>query len=161
MLKAKKGKAKMINGSQLKIGIVVSRFNEDITGKMLEGALETLKENKVKKENIKIVWVPGSFEIPLACQRLAQSKKYDALVAIGCVIKGGTDHYYYICNEASRGIMDVMLKYSIPIGFGVLTTNNLKQAQARSRGRHNKGREAAEAALAMAGLKYFSRGGRR
>lgn len=161
MLKAKKGKLKKIDGTKLKIGVVVSRFNEDITGKMLEGALETLKENKVKKKNIKIVWVPGSFEIPLACQRLAQTKKFDALVAIGCVIKGKTDHYYYICNEASRGIMNVMLGYSIPIGLGVLTVNNLKQAQARSRGKHNKGREAAEAALAMAGLKYFSRGGRR
>ena len=116
---------------------------------MLDGALETLKENKVKAGNIKTVWVPGSFEIPLACQRLAQTKKYDALVAIGCVIKGQTDHYYYICNESSRGIMDVMLKFDIPIGFGVLTCNNLKQAQVRSRGKENKGREAAEAALMM------------
>lgn len=149
MLKAKKGKVKKFDGSKLKIGIAVSQFNSNITGSMLEEALKTLSKNKVKKENIKTVWVPGSFEIPLACQKLAQTKKYDALVAIGCVIKGETDHYYYICNEASRGIMDVMLKFDIPIGFGVLTTQNLKQAEVRSRGKENKGREAAEAALAM------------
>jgi 6,7-dimethyl-8-ribityllumazine synthase len=150
MLNAKKGIAKKIDGSKIKVGIVVSHFNDNITRPMFEGALETLLENKVKKENIKTVWVPGSFEIPLACQRLAQSKKYDALVAIGCVIKGETDHFYYICNEVSRGIMDVMLKFDIPIGFGVLTTQNLKQAEVRSRGKENKGREAAEAAMALA-----------
>ncbi|OGI25048.1 MAG: 6,7-dimethyl-8-ribityllumazine synthase [Candidatus Moranbacteria bacterium RBG_13_45_13] len=149
MLNANKGKSKKIDGSKMKIGVVVSQFNSNITEPMLKGALETLQENKVKKENIRTVWVPGSFEIPLACQRLAKSKKYDALVAIGCVIKGETDHYYYICNEASRGVMDVMLEYDIPIGFGVLTTQNLKQAQVRSRGKENKGREAAEAVLAM------------
>lgn len=153
MQKAKKGKIKKIDGSKLKIGIVVSQFNDNITKSMLEGALETLQENKVKKENIKTVWVPGSFEIPLACQKLAQSKKYDALIALGCVIKGETDHFYYICNEASRGIMDVMLKFETPIGFGVLTTQNLKQAEIRSRGKENKGREAAEAALAMVNIK--------
>ncbi|MDI6778023.1 MAG: 6,7-dimethyl-8-ribityllumazine synthase [Patescibacteria group bacterium] len=149
MKNAKKGEVKKIDGSKLKIGIVVSQFNDNITKSMLEGALETLKENKVKKENIKIVWVPGSFEIPLACQRLAETKKFDALVAIGCVIKGETDHYYYIANTASDGIMEVVLDYNLPIGFGVITVNNLKQAKARSRGRHNKGREAAEAALIM------------
>lgn len=140
-----------MNGSKLKIGIVVSRFNNNITESMLEGALETLKESRVRRENIATIWVPGSFEIPLACQRLAKTKRYDALVAIGCVIKGETDHYYYIANVATDGIMKVVLDYNIPIGFGVITTNNLKQAQARSRGKHNKGREAAEAALAMVG----------
>jgi len=149
MLNAKKGKTKKIDGSKLKFGIIVSQFNKDITESMLEGALAALKENKVKEKNIKIVRVSGSFEIPLACQRLAQTKNYDALIAIGCVIKGETDHYYYICNEASRGIMNVMLEYDIPIGFGVLTCLNKKQAQVRSRGRENKGREAAEAVLAM------------
>ncbi len=149
MLNAKKGKAKRIDGSKLKIGIIVSQFNSNVTEPMLEGALETLKENKVKKENIKTVWVPGSFEIPLACQQLAKSKKYDALVAIGCVVKGETDHYYYICNEASRGIMNIMLEFDLPVGFGVLTCKNLKQAKIRSRGKENKGREAAEAALSM------------
>jgi 6,7-dimethyl-8-ribityllumazine synthase len=149
MLNAKKGKVKKIDGAILKIGIVISQFNSNITEPMLEGALKTLKVNKIKKENVKTIWVPGSFEIPLVCQRLAKSKKYDALVAIGCVIKGETDHFYYICNEVSRGIMDVMLKFDIPIGFGVLTTQNLKQAEVRSRGKENKGKEAAEAALSM------------
>ncbi len=149
MLNAKKGKVKKIDGAKLKIGVVVSRFNSNITEPMLEGALKTLAENKIKKENIKKVWVPGSFEIPLACQRLAETKKYDALVAIGCVIKGETDHFYYICSEASRGIMEIMLKFDIPIGFGVLTCSNLKQAEVRSRRKENKGREAAVAALAM------------
>lgn len=149
MLNAEKGKVKKFDGSKLKIGVVVSQFNSNITEPMLDGALKTLEENKVKADNIKTVWAPGSFEISLACQRLAETKKFDALVAIGCVIKGETDHYYYICNETSRGVMDVMLKFDIPIGFGVLTTQNLKQAEIRSRGKHNKGREAAEAALAM------------
>jgi len=152
MLNAKKGKTNKVNGSQLKIGIVVSRFNEDITENMLKGALETLAENKVKEKNIKVVHVPGSFELPLACQRLGQTKKFDALVALGCVVKGETDHFYYICNEASRGIMDVMLGHNLPIGFGVLTTQNLKQAQVRSRGKENKGREAAVAALEMVNI---------
>ncbi len=154
MQRKKINSKKTINGSKLKISIVVSQFNKDITNKMLTGALKVLKENKVKKNNIKIIQVPGSFEIPLTCQRLAKTKKYHALIALGCVINGKTDHYYYICQEASRGIMDIMLKYSIPIGFGVLTTHNLKQAQIRSEGKNNKGREAAEAALAMIKLKY-------
>jgi len=149
MQNAKKGQVKKIDGSKLKIGVIVSQFNSNVTEPMLKGALQTLKENKVKKENIDAVWVPGSFEIPLACQRLAQTKKYDALIAVGCVIKGETDHFYYICNEASRGIMEIMLKFNIPIGFGVLTTKNLKQAQIRSRGKENKGKEAAVAALSM------------
>lgn len=149
MQNAKKGKSQKINGSKLKIGIVVSQFNEDITGNMLEGALEVLKENKVKEKNVKIVRVPGSFELPLACQRLAETKKFNALVALGCVVKGETDHYYYICDAVTDGIMEVILDFNLPIGFGVLTCKNMKQAQARSRGRHNKGREAASAALAM------------
>lgn len=153
MRNAKKGHSKKIDGSKLKIGVVASRFNKDITESMLKGALEVLRENKVGEKNIKIVHVPGSFEIPLACQRLAQTKKFDALIAIGCVIKGETDHYYYICNAATDGIMEVILDFDLPIGFGVLTCKNLKQAQVRSRGKENKGREAAEAALAMINVK--------
>lgn len=143
----------ILDGRKFKIAVVVSQFNKDITEKMLLGALGVLKLNKVKDENINVVKVPGSFEIPLACQRLAQTKKYDGIVALGCVIKGGTDHYYYIAGEASRGVMDVMLKYNIPIGFGIITTNNLKQAVARSSGKRNKGAEAAEAVLEI--IKIF------
>jgi 6,7-dimethyl-8-ribityllumazine synthase len=139
----------LINGRKLKIAIVVSKFNVDITGKMLEGAVGTLKKNKVKENNIQIVWVPGAFEIPLACQRLAQKKGYGALIALGCVIKGETDHYYYISGESVRGVMDVMLKSNLPIGLGIITTNNLKQAQDRCGKNNNKGSEAAQAVLEM------------
>jgi 6,7-dimethyl-8-ribityllumazine synthase len=138
-----------IDGSKFRIAVVVSKFNSDITGAMLKGALGVLKKNRVKETNIKIIWVPGSLEIPLMCQRLAGSKKYDGLVALGSVIKGGTDHYYYVAGEASRGVMEVMLKYSLPIGFGIITTNNLKQAKERSGIKNNKGAEAAQAVLEM------------
>lgn len=138
-----------INGEKWKIAIVVSRFNRDITSRMLEGAMEVLKNNNVKIKNVEVIWVPGSFELPLACQKLAYSKKYNGIVTIGCVIKGETDHYYHVANESSRGIMDVMLNYSIPVGFGVITTNNIEQAIARSYGESNKGAEAAQAVLEM------------
>lgn len=140
-------KANIIDGRKLKIAVVVSQFNSDITEKMLKGALRLLKKSKVK--DIKVVRVPGSFEIPLACQKLAKTKNYDGLVALGCVIKGETDHFYYVASEASRGVMDIILKYNIPIGFGIITTNNLKQARDRSSGKHNKGTEAAQAVLEM------------
>ncbi|MFA5871884.1 MAG: 6,7-dimethyl-8-ribityllumazine synthase [Parcubacteria group bacterium] len=149
MRRDRKPVGKIIDGKKLKIGIIVSRFNDDITKKMLTGALSCLKENGVKDENIKTTWVPGSFEIPLACERMAASKKYDALVALGCIVKGETDHNYFIAAEVSRGIMDTMLEYSLPIGFGIITTNNLKQAQERSTVKNNKGREATEAVLMM------------
>jgi 6,7-dimethyl-8-ribityllumazine synthase len=138
-----------IDGSKITIAIVVSKFNSDVTGAMLKGAIDVLKKNRVKETNIKVVWVPGSLEIPLMCQRLAGSKKYDGLIALGCVIKGGTDHYYYVAGEASRGVMEVMLKYDIPIGFGIITVNNLKQAKERSGTSNNKGGEAAQAVLEM------------
>ena len=148
MERKKTTKQKTIDGSKLKITIVVSSFNEDITSAMLKGAVETLEKSNLKKKNIKIVWVPWSFEIPLACQKLAQTKKYDGLIALGCVIKGDTDHHYYIANESIHGVMDVMLKNNLRIGMGIITTNNLKQAQDRSGKINNKGTEAAEAVLA-------------
>lgn len=140
---------KEINGSKYKLAIVAAEFNSDITGAMLAGAKKTLIDSKVKDANIKIVRVSGAFEIPLACQKLAKQKKYHGIIVLGCVIKGETDHYYYIAGEASRGVMDVMLKYDLPIGFGIITTNNLKQAQSRSSGKNNKGAEAAFAVLEM------------
>ena len=149
MQRKRKEKANIIDGKDLKVGIVAAEFNSDITGKMLEGAVRVLKENNVKDSNIKIVRVPGAFEIPLACQSLAQTKQYAALIALGCVIKGQTDHYYFIAGEASRGVMEVMLKYDLPIGFGIITVNNLKQAKERAGDKSNKGVEAAEAALEM------------
>jgi 6,7-dimethyl-8-ribityllumazine synthase len=146
-----------IDGRRSKIAIVVSKFNSDITGGMLKGALDVLKKNKVKDKNVKIVWVPGSLEIPLVCLRLSRTKKYDGLVVIGCVIKGGTDHYYYVAGESIRGVMNVMLETGVPIGMGIITTNNLKQAKERSGAKNNKGAEAAQAMLEMILLskKYY------
>lgn len=148
----KQAAAMKINGQKLKIAIVVSKFNDDITGGMLQGALQALKDNKVPAKNITTAWVPGAFEIPLKAQQLAFTKKYDGLIVLGCVIKGDTDHYYYVAGEAIRGVMEVMLKTNLPIGMGIITTNNLKQAKDRSGLKNNKGAEAAQAVLEMVTL---------
>jgi 6,7-dimethyl-8-ribityllumazine synthase len=141
------------DGSDLRIGIVVSDFNTDITGPMLEGALKTLEACKVKKNNIRTVHVPGGFEVPFGCLALLKSGKYDALITLACVMKGETTHDVYIATAATNGIMDLSLQYKTPIAFGVLTTNNLAQAKARSTGKGNKGVEAALTAVIMAKLK--------
>lgn len=145
---------KIIDGHDLKIGIVAADFNGDIVGSMQAAALEVLKKNGVREENIQSLRVPGAFEIPLACQKLAQKNNLDAIIILGCVIKGGTDHYYYIASEVSRGAMEVMLKFSLPIGFGIITTDNFEQAIERSSGKSNKGREAANAVLKVLKIKY-------
>lgn len=132
---------------EARIGIAVAEFNADITEKLLAGALRELERSGVRRGRITAVRVPGSFELPLACQRMAQSGRYDGLIALGCVIKGETDHYHYIAAEAARGIMDVMLQDDIPVSFGVLTTDTLAQAQARVSGKNNKGAETARAVL--------------
>ncbi len=147
-------KESIIDGEKLKIAIVAAEFNDDIVGRMQDAAIEILHKNGVKEENIQLIKVPGAFEIPLACQKLVEKNNLDAIVILGCVIKGETDHYYYIASEVSRGAMDVMLKFSIPIGFGIITTDNLGQAVERSSGKNNKGREAASAALKMLAIKF-------
>lgn len=135
---------------KLHIGIVVAKFNEDITEKLLEGAMKTLLESGVQEKNVTLVRVPGGFEIPIACLRLAKAKKkYDALIAIGCVIRGDTDHYVYIAGESSRGVMDVMLETNTLITNCILTVNTLRQAQDRCGNVGNKGSEAALAVLEM------------
>ncbi len=138
---------------ELRVGIVVSEYNSDITYPMRDAAIETLRNAGIKDKNIHITTAPGGFEIPILCQRLAkeksQRKKYDGLIAIGCVIRGDTDHYVYIANESTRGVMDVMLKYDIPIANAILTVNNLEQAKIRSQGETNKGIEAATALLSV------------
>ena len=144
-----KDKKLRITGTSCRIGIVVAEYNVDVTAKLLDGARAELRTRGVPRKNIAVARVSGSFELPLACQRMAQTGQYNALVALGCVIKGETDHYHYIAAETARGIMKVMLTHSIPIGFGVLTTDTLEQAQARSSGTQNKGAEAAYAALQM------------
>lgn len=139
------------DASKLRVGIVVSEFNIDITESMLAGALETLRAWQVKESNVRVLRVPGSFEIPLGCAKLLASRqKPDALIALGCVIKGETKHDEYISHAVSHALQNLMLAYAVPIGFGVITPNNLAQAKARSEGKGNKGREAALAALEMA-----------
>lgn len=134
-------------------GIVVSEWNDQITGALLEGALETLKEQGVTKENIKTHYVPGSFELPLGAQFLAQQEAFDAVICLGCVIQGETRHFDFICDAVAQGICNVGLKYNKPVVFGVLTTNTLQQALDRAGGKHgNKGEEAAITAVKMLGF---------
>src|SRR5699024_9656873 len=134
----------------LKIGIVVSRFNELITRNLLEGAEKTLKANGVNEENINIVWVPGAFEILLAAKILAE-KEYDAVITLGVVIQGETAHFDYVCNEVAKGVSQVGLQMQKPIIFGVLTTDTIEQAIERAgTTKGNKGADAANAAIEMA-----------
>ena len=138
------------NLANKKIAIVVSQFNNKITGSLLDKCLETLMKAGFKKSNIKIQKVPGALEIPLACQRLAKSKKYKAIIALGAVIKGDTYHFELVANECVRGCMEVMLKYEVPIIFEVLATYNKAQALKRaSNNKFNKGIEAANAAVEL------------
>jgi len=136
-----------------RFAIVVSRFNEEITEGLLQGARERLAEASVPDENVTIIRVPGAFEIPIAGQRLGESGEYDAVICLGCLIKGETMHFEYIADAASHGIMQAAAATGIPMAFGVLTTLTEEQAVERSRsGPGNKGREAAGAALEMATL---------
>ena len=130
----------------------MTRFHSDITEKLLAGALQVLRKNNVANKRIKVVHIPGAFELPLACQHLALQKKFDALIALGCVIKGETNHHVLVEGEAARGIMHVSLVYNIPIGFGVVTAHTLPQARNRSDSKENRGSDAARAALAMTAI---------
>ena len=142
-----------ISGKDIKVAIVLSLFNEFIGQKLLDGALKSLKENKVNENNIDIVKVPGAFEIPLTADKLASLKKYDTILCLGAVIRGETPHFDYVAEAASTGILQVSLKYGLPIAFGVLTTNNIEQAVERAGGKHgNKGYDIAITALEMADL---------
>jgi len=136
-----------------RFAIVVSRFNEEITEGLLQGARERLAEASVPEENVTIIRVPGAFEIPITAQRLGESGEYDAIVCLGCLIKGETMHFEYIAEAASHGIMQAAAATGVPMAFGVLTALTEEQALARSRsGPDNKGREAAAAALDMGKL---------
>ncbi|WP_312475333.1 6,7-dimethyl-8-ribityllumazine synthase [Neobacillus sp.] len=140
-------------GSGLKVGIVVGRFNEFITSKLLGGAQDALKRHGVNESDIDIAWVPGAFEIPLIAQKLANSKKYDAVITLGTVIRGSTPHFDYVCNEAAKGVSTTALTSGIPIIFGVLTTDSIEQAIERAGTKAgNKGWDAAVAAIEMANL---------
>lgn len=140
----------LTSSSSLKIGLVVSDFNAHITEKLLEGALVHLRKNGKTEEDLTIIHVPGAVEIPLAIKALALTRQYVAIIALGAVIRGETGHYDYVCEQVSQGCQQVMLEYMIPVSFGVLTTDNDKQAQDRVGGKHgHKGEEAAEVALHM------------
>ena len=124
-----------LDGSGLKIGIVAAKFNEFITTKLVEGAEEGLSENGVDVTDVTIAYVPGSFEIPVVASKMAHSGNYDAVICLGAVIKGDTDHYEYVAGEATRGIADVSLSSGIPVIFGVLTTHTMQHALERCGGR--------------------------
>ncbi|SHI20283.1 6,7-dimethyl-8-ribityllumazine synthase [Sporanaerobacter acetigenes] len=137
----------------LKFAIVVGRFNEFIGSKLLSGAIDGLKRHGSKEEDIEIVWVPGAFEIPLVAKKLAKSKKYDAVICLGAVIRGSTPHFDYVSSEVSKGIANTSLDAEIPIIFGVLTTDNIEQAIERAGTKSgNKGYDAAMTAIEMANL---------
>jgi 6,7-dimethyl-8-ribityllumazine synthase len=141
----------------MKIGIVVSEWNHEITNSLLDGAISTLLRHGVSEDTIWIERVPGSFELPLGAQLLAESRGPDAVICLGCVIQGETRHFDYICQGVTNGIAGLNLKYGLPFIFGVLTTDTLQQARDRSGGKHgNKGDEAAITALKMVYLKKNS-----
>ncbi len=132
------------------VAIVVSCFNKEITDKLLEGAVERLHELGVPSEEITVVWVPGAVEIPLVAQQLAKTQRYAVIITLGAVIRGDTSHYDYVCQQVSQGCQQVMLTEEIPVIFGILTTEDEKQALARVGGAHgHKGRDAADAAYHM------------
>ncbi|KON67531.1 6,7-dimethyl-8-ribityllumazine synthase [Peribacillus butanolivorans] len=140
-------------GSGLKVGIVVGRFNEFITSKLLGGALDGLKRHGVDENDVDIAWVPGAFELPLIAKKLVNTGKYDAVIGLGTVIRGSTSHYDYVCNEAAKGMAAVSLDTGVPVIFGLLTTENIEQAIERAGTKSgNKGYEAAVSAIEMANL---------
>lgn len=137
----------------IKVGIVTARFNEFITSKLLSGAIDCLKRENVKEDQIEVAWVPGAFEIPLIASKMAQSKKYDAVICLGAVIRGSTSYYDYVCSEVSKGIAQASLSSGIPVMFGVLTTDNIEQAIERAGTKAgNKGFECAQGAIEMVNL---------
>lgn len=139
-------------GTDLKIGIVVGRFNDFITSKLLDGAVGTLKRHGVHEENIDVAWVPGAFEIPLASQKMVNSN-YDAVVTLGAVIQGSTPHFDYVCNEAAKGVSNASMQSGKPVIFGILTTETIEQAVERAGTKAgNKGADAAAAAIETANL---------
>lgn len=143
-----------MSGQGRRFAIAVARFNELVSGKLLEGALDALSRHGTRETDITVVWVPGAFELPLTCRWLAQSGRFDAVVALGAVIRGATDHYTHICVQAARGIMEAGLASSVPVVFGVLTCETLDQALERAGSKSgNKGADAARAALEMASVK--------
>ena len=137
----------------IKVGIVASRFNEFIVSKLLGGAVDGLVRHGISEENIDVAWVPGAFEIPLICEKMVKTGKYDAVIALGTVIRGSTSHYDYVCNEVSKGVAQVGLQAGVPVMFGILTTENIEQAIERAGTKAgNKGYDCAVSAIEMINL---------
>ena len=142
-----------LNGEGIRVGIVAARFNEFIVSKLLGGCEDTLLRHGVAPDDISVAWVPGAFEIPLIATRMANSGKYDAVIALGAVIRGSTDHYQYVCAEVSKGIAAAALQTNVPVMFGVLTTDNIEQAIERAGTKAgNKGADCAVGAIEMVNL---------
>ncbi len=140
-------------GSGLKFGVVISRFNEFIGGKLLEGAKDALARHGVNAEEVDVAWTPGAFEIPLVALKMAQSRKYNAIIALGAVIRGGTPHFEYVASEFSKGIANIMLQTGVPVANGVITADTLEQAIERAGTKMgNKGFDAAVSSIEMANL---------
>src|SRR4051812_36048604 len=140
-------------GQGRRCAVVVSRFNETITHRLLDGALDALVRHGVAFDDVDVFWVPGAWELPVAARRVASADRYDALIALGAVIRGDTPHFDYVAGEASRGLAAASADFDIPIAFGVLTCDTMAQAEARAGGEHgNKGWDSALAALEMADL---------
>jgi len=143
----------MLSAKGLKLAIVVSRFNEIFTAKLLGGAEDAIRRTGGNTDDVVLVWVPGAYEIPLAAQKLAESGKFDAVIALGAVIRGSTPHFEYVCAEAAKGVAQASLKTGVPIAFGILTTENIQQTVERAGSKSgNKGFDAAMSAIEMANL---------
>ena len=137
----------------IRVGVVCARFNDFIVSRLLAGCEDTLLRHGVREEDIAVAWVPGAFEIPLIASKMAKSGKYDAVIALGAVIRGSTSHYDYVCSEVSKGVAQVALNSDIPVMFGVLTTDTIEQAVERAGTKAgNKGSECAQGAIEMANL---------
>lgn len=140
-------------GQKMKVGIVAARFNEFIVSKLVSGARDGLVRHGVEDDDISLAWVPGAFEIPVIAEKMAEGEKYDAIICLGAVIRGATSHYDYVCNEVSKGVAQVGLKYKMPVLFGVVTTENIEQAIERAGTKAgNKGYDCALSAIEMVNL---------
>ena len=142
-----------LTAKNMKLAIVVARFNEFITSKLLSGCIDCLIRHEAADEDLTVAWVPGAFEIPMAAKKLAESGKYDAVICLGAVIRGATPHFDYVCAEASKGIAQVSMQTGVPVAFGVLTTENIQQAVERAGTKAgNKGVDCAMTAMEMVNL---------
>lgn len=142
-----------LDASGKRFGVAVARFNSEITERLLEGAMKCFADQGVTADAVDVVWVPGAFELPLAAKRMIENGDYDGIVALGCVVRGGTPHFEYVCRAATDGLQRVALDTGVPVGFGVLTTDDVAQAEARAGGEEgNKGYDAAQTVIEMASL---------